>query len=199
MKKQNSGVSGGDRRQGKEDTNNQMRAADSAVRNVMSAEAGMLEKPQDEPQKFLKNNKYFTICIYAFALVVASTIVIRAIILADQTRTFFGGLIRAVGPFLIALLIAYILMPFVRAVNRLLHRCFKKLPPKPGMVLSILIVYIIAFGLIMTLLVYVLPEVVRNLGDIINRIPTGFQQISLLLLLGQLLSCCSQRVTLQQP
>ena len=181
MKKQNSGASGGDRRQGKEDSNNQMRAADSAVRNTMTAEAGMLEKPKDEPQKFLKNNKYFTICIYALILVVASTGVIRAIILADQTRNFFGGLIRAVGPFLIALLIAYILMPFVRAVNRLLHRSFKKLPPKPGMVLSILIVYIIAFGLILTLLVYVLPEVVRNLGDIINRIPTGFQQISSLL------------------
>ena len=181
MKKHSSGASGGNRGQGREDTNNQMRAADSAVRNIMETEAGMLEKPQDEPQKFLKNNKYFTICIYAFVLVVASTVVIRAIILPDQTQNFFAGLIRAVGPFLIALLIAYILMPFVRAVNHLLHRCFKNLPPKPRMVLSILIVYIIAFGLILTLLVYVLPEVVQNLGDIINRIPQGFAQVSSIL------------------
>ncbi|MCR5162175.1 MAG: AI-2E family transporter [Lachnospiraceae bacterium] len=181
MKKHSSGASGGNRGQGREDTNNQMRAADSAVRNIIEAEADLLEKPQDEPQKFLKNNKYFTICIYAFVLVVASTVVIRAIILPDQTQNFFAGLIRAVGPFLIALLIAYILMPFVRAVNHLLHRCFKNLPPKPGMVLSILIVYIIAFGLMLTLLVYVLPEVVRNLGDIINRIPQGFAQVSSIL------------------
>lgn len=181
MKKQNSGTSGNNRRQEQEDEKNQVRMADSAVRNSMQEQLRMLEQPQDEPQKFLKNNKYFTICIYAFVLVVASTIMIRAIILPNQTRHFFAGLIRAVGPFLIALLIAYILMPFVRGINRLLHRCFKKLPQKPGMVLSILIVYIIAVGLILTLLVYVLPEVVRNLGDIINRIPQGFNQVSSLL------------------
>ena len=132
MKKQNSGTSGNNRRQEQEDEKNQVRMADSAVRNSMQEQLRMLEQPQDEPQKFLKNNKYFTICIYAFVLVVASTIMIRAIILPNQTRHFFAGLIRAVGPFLIALLIAYILMPFVRGINLLLLRCFKKLPQKPG-------------------------------------------------------------------
>ena len=92
MKKQNSGTSGNNRRQEQEDEKNQVRMADSAVRNSMQEQLRMLEQPQDEPQKFLKNNKYFTICIYAFVLVVASTIMIRAIILPNQTRHFFAGL-----------------------------------------------------------------------------------------------------------
>ena len=127
--------------------------------------------------RFLRNNQYFTICIYTFLLVVVSAIAIKAIISFDQTKAFFANLFRAVSPFLIALLIAYILMPFVRAVNNLLGRCFKKLPEKPRMVLSMLIVYLIGIGLIITLLIYVLPAVVENLIDLIGNIPKMYTAV----------------------
>ena len=67
--------------------------------------------PPGEKQKFVKNDQYFTVCIYAFVLVLACAITIKAIVDVDQTKAFFGGLFRAVSPFLIALLIAYILNP----------------------------------------------------------------------------------------
>lgn len=129
------------------------------------------------PARFLKNDQYFTMCIYAFVLVVASAIAIKAIVSFDQTKVFIGGILRAVSPFFIALLIAYLLTPFVRAANRLLRRVFPKLPEKPAMVISLLIVYIIGLGLIIMLLVYVLPEVVRNLVDMIGLVPKGYAQL----------------------
>ena len=114
-------------------------------------------------------------------LVVCCTIAIKAIISFDQTKKFLFEVGRAVGPFLIALLIAYVLAPFVRRVNRFLRKIFKRLPEKAGMVISMFIVYLIALGCIIALLVYVLPEVVRNLMDLISRIPEGYRQLMKLL------------------
>ncbi len=143
----------------------------------------MDEKKRPEPasneqrHRFLKNDRYFTLCVYVFLLVLLSAVAIKAIFSFGQTRAFFAGLFRALAPFLIALLIAYILTPFVRRVNWLLHRCFKKLKEKPGMVLSLLIVYLIAIGLVITLLIYILPEVVNNLADIIRKIPDAYRDL----------------------
>ena len=130
-----------------------------------------------QKQKFIKNDRYFTICIYTFFLVVASTIAIKAIISFAQTQKFLLGLCRAVSPFLIALLIAYILKPFVYAVNRFMKKAFKKLPEKPAMVLSMLLVYLVAIGLVIALLIYVLPAVVQNMADLISYIPTGYGEL----------------------
>ena len=132
---------------------------------------------RDNRHKFIKNNHYFTICIYIFLLVVLSAIAIKAIFSFAQTKAFIFGLFRALAPFLIALLIAYILTPFVHAVNRFLRKCFKKLPDKPRMVLSMLIVYLAALGLLVTLLIYILPEVVENLADLIAFIPNAYSEI----------------------
>lgn len=133
--------------------------------------------PPGENQKFIKNDQYFTLCIYIFVLVVSCAVAIKAIISFDQTRAFFGGLFRAVGPFLIALLIAYILNPFVKSVYRFARKHWPKIPEKPTMVLSMLFVYLVGLGLIIGILVYVLPEVVRNLIDLIDYIPAAYQAL----------------------
>ena len=133
--------------------------------------------PPGENQKFIKNDQYFTVCIYTFVLVVVCTIAIKAIISINQTKAFFGGLFRAVGPFLIALLIAYILNPFVKGVQRFVRKRWPKLKEKITLVISMLVVYLVGLGLIIAILIYVLPEVVRNLIDLINYIPSVYQYL----------------------
>lgn len=133
--------------------------------------------PPGENQKFVKNDQYFTVCIYAFVLVLVCAIAIKAVISFDQTKAFLGGVFRAVGPFLIAILIAYILDPFVKVVNRYMRRLFPKLGEKVAMVLSMVIVYLAGLGLIIALLIYVLPEMVSNLADLVNYIPKGYQSL----------------------
>ena len=135
------------------------------------------DKGPGKKHQFIKNNRYFTICIYAFLLVVASTIAIKAIISFSQTKAFLSSLFRAVAPFLIALLIAYVLMPFVRVMGRVMGRLFPKLPEKPKRVLSLLLVYLLGIGLLIALMIYVLPEVVKNLADLINHIPEEYENL----------------------
>lgn len=138
--------------------------------------------PPGENQKFIKNDQYFTVCIYVFVLAVVCAIAIKAIISMDQTKALFGSLFRAIGPFLIAILIAYILNPFVKWVNRFLRKHCKKIPEKPSMVLSMLIVYLIGLGLIIGVLVYVLPEIVRNLIDLVDYVPKAYDGLMQLLM-----------------
>ena len=139
------------------------------------------DTPDSRPQKFIRNDRYFTICIYTFLLVVACTIAIKAIISFGQTKAFIGSLVRAIGPFLIAILIAYVLMPFVKAVHSLLRRVFKRLPDKPAMVISLLLVYLIGVGLMVAALIYVLPAVVRNIADLVRMVPEGYEQLKVFL------------------
>ena len=141
----------------------------------------MSDKMNDRKHKFIKNDQYFTISVYVFLTTLACAVAIRAIFYFSATRAFFAGLFRAISPFLIALLIAYILTPFVRRVNRLLGRCFKKLSEKPRMVISMLLVYLIGIGLIIALLFYVLPEVVSNMADLISRIPEEYDELKKLI------------------
>ena len=141
-----------------------------------------MQEKRKESQKFIKNDKYFTVCVYTFVLVIFCTAVIKAIISFDQTRAFFGGLIRALGPFLIALLIAYILNPFVKMVNSFLAKLLsktkvKRINEKVVLVVSMFIVYLLGLGLLIAILIYVLPEVVRNLADLVNRIPTVYRSL----------------------
>lgn len=134
--------------------------------------------PPGQNQKFMKNDQYFTVCIYTFVLVVCCSVAIKAIISFDQTKAFFMGMFRAIGPFLIAFLIAYILNPFVKTINRLIKKLCPKLKEKPSMVLSILIVYLLGVGMIITILVYVLPQLVQNLADLVKQIPTMYRQLN---------------------
>lgn len=135
--------------------------------------------PLGENQKFIKNDQYFTICIYTFVLVVFCTIAIKVIISFDQTKEAFNGMFRAVGPFLIALLIAYILNPFVKAVGSLLEKISPVLRKRERVrtVIAMLIVYVLGLGMIIVILTYVLPEVVRNLVDLINQLPAAYKSL----------------------
>ena len=125
--------------------------------------ASEADTPDSRPQKFIRNDRYFTICVYTFLLVVASTVAIKAIFSFGQTKAFLSNIVRAIGPFLIAILIAYVLMPFVKRVN---------------------VLYLLGIGLMVAVLIYVLPAVVRNLADLVRMVPEGYNQLKILL--GQL-------------
>lgn len=146
-------------------------AADQRGKDMLHA------TPPGKNQKFIRNDQYFTVCIYTFILVVISAVAIKGIFSIDQTGAFFAGILRALGPFLIALLIAYILNPFVKFVDRWLKKICPKLPEKVSLVLAMFVVYLLGLGMIFAILVYVLPEIVRNLADLVNYIPQVYEDL----------------------
>ena len=72
------------------------------------------DTPPGESQRFIKNNRYFTICIYGLIMLVASAIIFKAIIDIEKTKAWFGQIAGVLSPFIFGALLAYILNPMVR-------------------------------------------------------------------------------------
>ena len=154
-----------------------------------------------EGQKFIRNNKYFTICIYGLVMLIASAVIFKSIMDIDKTAKSIGRVLNMLSPFLFGALIAFILNPlavFFSKVLTFLGACLdllvqKKLHLKTpewlrkrlslererplNRVLSLLISYALVIGLIVLVLLFVIPELYRNIVDLITNFPAYYNQI----------------------
>ncbi len=125
---------------------------------------------------FEHNNKYFTICIYAFVLVIVSALVIKMIMSLEQTLGALKGFLHTLSPFLIGILIAYVLNPFIQWVLRFLEERCKIKNNVIRMVLSIAFVYVVVLGFVGVALVYILPEIIDSISDLVVMIPKAYDE-----------------------
>ncbi len=135
-------------------------------------------------QRFIKNNQYFTICIYAGVMVLIAAIIFKCVIDFDKTKAWFGQIIGMLSPFILGALLAYVLNPMVRMFSRWIDRLcdrlkFKHFKLKRGVrtVLAILITYIIVIGFVVLTLLYVFPEIAKNIVDFVNYLPTAYNTV----------------------
>ncbi len=132
-------------------------------------------------QRFIKNNQYFTICIYGGIMVLISAIIFKCVIDIEQTKEWLGQIFSMLSPFLFGALLAYILNPmvhmFYRWIGRILGHTKFRLRHSIHTVLSILITYVIVFGFVILTLVFVLPEITKNIIDFVNYIPTAYNML----------------------
>ena len=139
------------------------------------------DTPPGESQRFIKNNRYFTICIYGLIMLIASAVIFKAIIDIEKTKSWFGQIFGVLSPFIFGALLAYILNPMVEMFYRGLDLLAKKLKFKINRtvhrVLSILITYVLVLGFAVLTLVYILPEVMNNIVDFVNFIPGAYSSL----------------------
>lgn len=139
------------------------------------------DTPPGESQRFIKNNRYFTICIYGLIMLVASAVIFKAIIDIEKTKSWFGQIANMLSPFIFGALVAYILNPMVHVFYRWMDKLAKKLKlplhRTVHRVLSILITYVIVLGFVILVLVYILPEITNNIIDFINFIPSAYNSL----------------------
>ena len=142
--------------------------------------------PDGKPQRFIKNNQYFTICIYAAFMVLLSAIVFKCIIDIDQTKAWFGQIFAMLSPFILGALLAYVLNPMVHMFYEWIGKLCARLKLKPKhsvhTVLAILITYIIVFGVVILTILFVFPEIAKNIVDFVNYIPTAYKTMMDMLL-----------------
>lgn len=123
------------------------------------------------------DEKYLKYSFYSFLTIAASIVFYFALGNAGYFKDsilFQLGIVRKVlSPVIMAIFIAYILNPGVRWFEENIfnktdkRQKIKKLPR----LLSIMTVYIILFGFIALLIVFVAPQIVSNIADIIRRVP----------------------------
>ena len=108
------------------------------------------------------DKKYFKISVYLFC-------VIALAIVLEKFLSNMPGIFNAIGvawnafqhllfPFIFGFFIAYVINPFVRVIER--NKLLQKLHSRARRNLSILIAYIIFFGLIALIITYLVPEIV---------------------------------------
>lgn len=135
----------------------------------------------NQGQRFIKNSRYFTICIYGIIMILASAIIFKAIIDIEKTKSWIGQIARILSPFLLGTLIAYVLNPmvhmFYRGLGKLADRANIRLNHAVHTVLSILFTYVIVLGFIIVVLLYILPEIMNNILDFVNFIPDAYSSL----------------------
>lgn len=135
----------------------------------------------EKSQRFIKNSRYFTICIYGSIMVILTAVIFKAVIDFEQTKMWFGQIFGILGPFIFGALIAYVLNPLVHVFYRLFDKLFKrfKLPLKHSIhtVISILTTYVIVIGFIVWVILFIFPEITKNIIDFVNNIPAAYESL----------------------
>lgn len=128
-------------------------------------------------KKFQSNKTYFTISIYALAVILIGTILIKAIFSWDATKSAFSRVTTILSPFLTGTLIAYLIFPLIKRFYHLFHRIlhikFKGLCKG----LSIFFSYGVVIGLLFAFLFLVIPDLITSISSLINQIPGLYKSL----------------------
>lgn len=118
------------------------------------------------------NRKYFIISIHVILIILAGTIIFKAITDWASVYSVITYVIRILSPFIIGLCFAFILNPLVNWINsKIFKKLFKKVNNKKiPYYLSLLVTYFIVIGLIVVLMIFVIPQIYFSLVDLTNTI-----------------------------
>ena len=130
----------------------------------------------EKVNKFENNKKYYTVSIYAVITVVVSAILIKIFLNAGETIGVINKVIRVLMPYIIGVFIAYLMNPLVKRIDiifynmkikrRGIRKCF-----------SILLSYIIVFGIIVLCIVYIVPQLYESLKTIYQGTQTSYDKL----------------------
>jgi len=122
--------------------------------------------------KFEKNNRYFTIALYAFFVIAASILLIFVLISPDKLLSGISKTISILTPLIIGFAIAFILNPLLKWFEKTV---FKKVlnkdkQKKSKRALSLVCTYLSFAGILTLFFVLVVPSIARSVTDLANNI-----------------------------
>jgi len=128
---------------------------------------------------FQPNKKYMTISIYALVVIVISACFIKILISLGTTFEFVGGFIYSISPFLIGFFIAFIMNPIINFFDRnLSQKLLKVKNRKVSKLFSIFFSYIIVLFLLIVSIIYVIPQIIESLKDLVISIQNFIPDIT---------------------
>lgn len=130
-----------------------------------------------ESNRFQANNIYFTISVYAVAVIFIGALIIKLFISWEGTMNTIKGGINILMPFIIGALIAFILNPLTKRIAALLEKFFHLKQGILRKMLSIAIAYLLVIGLIAVVFFGIVPQITASITDLINYIPQAVNDI----------------------
>ena len=131
-------------------------------------------------EKFTWNIKYLTVCLYAVLVVLASVLIIKAVIDWDNVMLHIKGAMNVLSPFLWGAFIAFLINPLVKLFD---NKIFGKIKPlkkhdKPRKMLSLLMSYLLVIFVVVIMFVYLLPQIGTSLTEIVNQVPVWIAEVN---------------------
>ncbi len=127
--------------------------------------------------KFEKNNKYYSICIYAFVTVLLCILASAAIEKWGTIKDVIDNVLDAISPFIIGMFIAYLINPLAKAINyKVMKPLCKAKFKKFRNVFSVLVSYVIVISAVATIIFYIVPQImdtVKQIGSFVNSAQNG--------------------------
>lgn len=133
-----------------------------------------------EPEPYFQSNRtYFTICVYALAVITLGTAIIYMIVNFEETQASFHHLMSALAPFLGAIFLAFLLNPIVVFLDRqIFARLLGRHCPALRKFLSILSAYLFAIGILTVAVVYVFPQIGESLAELAVIVPAIIETVT---------------------
>lgn len=117
------------------------------------------------------NKKYFAISIHVLLVILAGTIIIKAITDWASVYSVIIYVTKILSPFILGFCFAFILNPLINWIDsKIFKAAFKIKNKKISYYLSMLITYSIVIGLIVVLMIVVIPQIYVSLVDLTNII-----------------------------
>lgn len=140
----------------------------------MSSNPPKITPNKEKRNVFETNSKYFTICVYTLCVIAIGTVLIYAIVNWSKTKETISNVITVLSPFFAGFFIAYVLNPLVLALDKLFSKItIKKKQMKTNLRrgLAILSSYIIALGIVIVIMIYIVPQFLNSIQDLTDRVP----------------------------
>lgn len=128
-----------------------------------------------KPKKFLPNNQYFTISIYALIVVAVSALIIRVVMTPHAVSDTLKDILNILMPFLLGVLIAFILNPLIKWIIKILSGPCRIKNLKVCKIAAIVFSYLLVLGVIVICILYIVPQVITSLTEIIANLPKLYE------------------------
>lgn len=111
-------------------------------------------------------------------IIAACTIVIAIIMNWEGAMWELGRFIKVLMPFILGVVLAFLINPMVCSVDRILKRSvFKKKHEKACKYTSVAVSYIILLGLLAVTIIYIVPQISQSIKELTKSLGSGYNYI----------------------
>ena len=129
----------------------------------------------DKRQRFLPNNRYFTICIYAVTVILLGALIVRVVMTPFAVTNGIKRVLNVLMPFLMGILIAMIMNPIINWISQVMEQFLKIKKKKVRIILASVLAYMLVLGLILICIIFIVPQVFSSISELVNSLPKMYR------------------------
>lgn len=125
------------------------------------------------------NSKYTTICVYVVITFSVCLVILGVAANLSAIAGVASSIVKVLQPVIWGFAIAYLLNPFMKAVERLLKKLLERKKPHPKLCRGLACGAAVIFGLavVVAVIMIIVPQVIRSLLSIFQSFPTYMNNI----------------------